>query len=202
LAVPIFTIGHSTHSIADFIELLKKHSIEVLGDLRSTPISKYIPEFNRESLCGVLERNGIRYLFLGVVLGGRPADPAHIVDGRASFSSMANSEEFRNGISTVRSLATSRRVVLMCSEKDPAECHRGILVSRTLAATGHDVRHIRETGNLETQGELVDRVIASLGFQPDLFRPHEDIVRSAYEEQEARIAWRPKFSPTFSNVPS
>jgi uncharacterized protein (DUF488 family) len=200
LASPIFTIGHSSHSIADFIRLLKKHSIEVLCDVRTNPLSKFAPQFNRESLSGVLYRNRIRYVFLGGVLGGRPADPAHIVDGRASYSSMANSEQFRSGLITVRSLAQSRRVVLMCAEKDPGDCHRGILVSRELATAGHDICHILEDGRLETQSELVDRIITRLGLHTDLFRSRKDVVFSAYEEQEARIAWRPKPATSLASV--
>ena len=200
MASPIFTIGHSSHPIADFIRLLKKHSIEVLCDVRTTPLSKFAPQFNRESLSGALYRNRIRYVFLGGVLGGRPADPTHIIDGRASYSRMANSEEFRNGLFTVRSLAQSRRVALMCAEKDPADCHRGILVARELATAGNDVRHILADGSLETQSDVVDRIITRLGLHDDLFRSRKDVVFSAYEEQESRIAWRPK--PTTSNLAS
>ncbi len=101
---------------------------------------------------------------------------------------MANSEQFRSGLFTVRSLAQSRRVALMCTEKEPGDCHRGILVSRELAASGHDIRHIMEDGRLETLSDLVEGIITRFGLQADLFRTRKEVVFSAYDEQEARIA--------------
>ena len=73
---PIYTIGHSNHPLEAFIALLERHRIEEVADVRTYPRSRYNPCFNRDALERALARLGVRCLFLGAELGGRPADPA------------------------------------------------------------------------------------------------------------------------------
>jgi hypothetical protein len=72
-----FTIGHSNHEFPAWLALLRRHAVEVVVDTRSSPYSKYVPQFDKELMQRSLEQAGIRYLFLGAELGGRPANPAY-----------------------------------------------------------------------------------------------------------------------------
>jgi uncharacterized protein (DUF488 family) len=77
----IYTVGHSNHPIERFLPLLQRHGIALLADVRSTPYSRFNPQFKRDALAGALARNGIEYLFLGEELGARSKDCARIGDG-------------------------------------------------------------------------------------------------------------------------
>jgi uncharacterized protein (DUF488 family) len=187
----LFTIGHSNHSISQFVRLLSQHAIEVVCDVRSVPYSKANPQFHREELGPSLRKHGIQYLFLGAALGARTRDPDCIVDGRVSYCKLAKSEHFTRGIAQVQALAASRRAALMCAEKDHLECHRTILLSRCLIANGCSVQHILDTGDIESHEDALARLIARLNFTPSLFRSRKDLLMTAYERQEERIAWKP-----------
>jgi uncharacterized protein (DUF488 family) len=165
------TIGHSSHTAEHFIELLQQHRIEVLVDTRSAPYSRYSPHFDREALRDAVTTAGMRYLYLGDVVGGRPKDEAHYDEhGRARYGKMGKDEEFLGGIQRLERGADEFRVALMCSEEDPAHCHRRLLIGRVLIERGAEVVHIR--GNGETQAESL--VAAASGkalveAQPALF---------------------------------
>jgi uncharacterized protein (DUF488 family) len=72
-----FTIGHSNHDFGTWLALVRRHGVEVVVDTRSSPYSKYVPQFDKEPIQRSLEKAGVRYLFLGAELGGRPANPAY-----------------------------------------------------------------------------------------------------------------------------
>ena len=188
----LFTIGHSNHSIWQFVRLLSQHAIEVVCDVRSVPYSKANPQFHREELGFSLRKHGIQYLFLGAALGARTRDPNCIVDGRLSFSEVAKSEPFTRAIAQVQTLAVSRRVALMCAEKDHLDCHRTILLSRCLVANGCSVQHILDTGDLESHDDTLVRLVAQLNLTPSLFGSRKELLISAYRRQEERIAWEPE----------
>jgi uncharacterized protein DUF488 len=78
----VFTIGHSSHEVGDFLSVLAKHDVKILCDVRSRPASFRFPQFNREPLEALLASAALRYEFFGEALGGRPADPrAYYSDG-------------------------------------------------------------------------------------------------------------------------
>jgi len=187
----LFTIGHSNHSISQFVRLLSQHAIEVVCDVRGVPYSKANPQFHREELGPSLRKHGIQYLYLGAALGARTRDPGSIVNGRVSYCEIVKSEAFTRGIAQVQALAASRRVVLMCAEKDHLECHRTILLSRCLIANGCSVQHILDTGDLEFHDDALARLIARLNLTLSPFRSRKDVLMTAYERQEERIAWKP-----------
>jgi uncharacterized protein (DUF488 family) len=82
------------------------------------------------------------------------------------------------------------RLALMCAEKDPLECHRTVLVARHLSALGIPVQHILADGRLESQTDLLDRLMRQLALpESDMFRSHEDVLSDAYRIQESRIAY-------------
>jgi len=157
----IFTIGHSNHTPDHFLSLLKMHEVGVLADVRSQPYSRYSPQFNRESLSAFLDANDIRYEFMGGHLGGRPDDPECYDDeSRVVYDRMEETESYREGIGDVQwELREGRRVCLMCSEEDPAVCHRALSVGHVLSQLGLAVLHIRGDGRLENQTELHGKAI-------------------------------------------
>jgi uncharacterized protein (DUF488 family) len=151
----LYTIGHSSHTPEHFLELLRQHRIEVLVDTRSAPYSRYSPHFDREALSDLVSALKIKYLFLGDVLGGRPRDEAHYDQaGRARYGRMGKTKEFLGAIARLEGGAGDFRVALMCSEEDPAHCHRRLLVGRVLIERGAQLLHIRGDGKLQVESQV------------------------------------------------
>jgi uncharacterized protein (DUF488 family) len=187
----IFTIGHSTHAIENFVALLKQHGVTAVADVRSAPYSRFNPQFNREDLKCSLKDENIDYVFLGKELGARSDDPSCYVDGRVSYSRLAESALFRSGLDRVRTGRKTHRVALMCAEKEPLDCHRTILVSRALVQSGETVAHILANGRLESYAQSEQRLLELTGVpREDLFRSATDLLDEAYARQEQRIAYR------------
>lgn len=146
----LYTIGHSNQTLEEFVDLLRQHGIEVIADVRSAPYSRWVPHFNKRELEHALEERGIRYVYLGRELGGRPENPEHLDDeGYALYYKMAQAPEFHSGIERLREGIAQFRVAVMCSEEDPNVCHRTLLVGRVLRRDhGVTVRHIRGDGRI------------------------------------------------------
>jgi len=153
MALELFTIGHSNHPLRRFMELLALHAIQALCDVRSTPYSRFNPQFNRESLATALGEGRIAYLYLGEELGGKPREPDYPTDEKARFARIAESQRFRAGLERLLAEAAARRTAMMCAEKDPARCHRGLLICPNLPE-GVMVRHILADGSLVDQRDL------------------------------------------------
>lgn len=168
---PVFTIGHSNQTLDAFIALLHSHGITALADVRSQPYSRHVPHFSREPLKAALEEAGISYVFLGKELGARPQDADCYEDGKVSYAKLAQRPAFAEGISRLISGSNRHRIALMCAEKDPAHCHRGLLVSPALLQQGVAVLHIHGDGHLENHASLQARLPQNeKGPTPDLFR--------------------------------
>ena len=184
----VFTLGHSNHAIEHFLSLQKMHGVELLVDVRSTPFSRFNPQFNRQRLDASLRAVGMGYLFLGDELGARsPDDACYDEGGRVSYSRLAQTDLFRRGLRRVIEESGSKRVALMCAEREPLECHRTILVTRELEKDQVPVVHIRADGTLEPHRQVMERLVESLGLAgPDLFA---DPIEAAYEAQGRKIAY-------------
>ena len=143
----LFTIGHSNHPLQHFVELLLRHGIQLVCDVRSTPYSRFNPQFNRELLHAALEARGIAYLYLGDLLGGKPREPGYPADDAARFALIATGDRFRAGLERLLRESRAHRTAVMCAEKDPARCHRGLLICPNLPAEV-TVRHILADGSL------------------------------------------------------
>ena len=160
LVVPerrLFTIGHSNHTDAHFVGLLRQHEIDVLVDVRTQPYSQYSPQFNREALQREVVAAGRQYLFLGEELGGRPPETdCYDDEGHVLYSTLARIPRFLGGIERVEKGIRKYRVALMCSEEDPTVCHRFLLVARVLVERGTVPLHIRGDGRLDTHAALTD----------------------------------------------
>ena len=177
IAPTIFTIGHSTHSSAEFIELLRRHGADAVADVRSSPHSRFNPGFNREPLQQCLKAAGVTYAFLGDDLGGRPSDPACYSEGRVQYDRVAATESFKRGVARILHGAQRYRVALLCSEKEPLACHRTLLIAPALVARGIPVVHIHADGGLEPHADAMTRLLADLGLPPrDLYRDEQDVI--------------------------
>lgn len=186
----LFTIGHSTHTIERLIELLRLNGIGAVGDVRSSPFSRYNPQFNREPLQHALRDAAIEYVFLGGELGARPRERSCYVDGRVQFDRIAGLPSFRRGLERLRAGMETYRVTLLCAEKDPIGCHRMILVCRALKASGVAISHILEDGTVEHNDDTELRLMRAVGIvENDLFATPEEQIERAYDLQASRIAF-------------
>lgn len=158
-ALQVWTIGHSNHSLERFIDLLRTTSIEVVADIRSRPYSRFNRQFNQAPLRTAVVEASLPYVFLGEELGGRPPERSmYDPDGHVLYSEVAKIRRFRSGIDRLRQGAASWRVALMCSEEDPVDCHRRLLVGRVLCGEGVDVLHVRGDGTTVPERELAASV--------------------------------------------
>ena len=186
----LYTIGHSNHSLERFMDLLTGHSITAVCDVRSSPYSRYNPQYNREPFQEELNKNGIRYVFLGKELGPRSDNPACYVNGKVQYHLLAMSALFKEGIRRLKKGMESFRIALMCAEKDPITCHRAILICRHLRDEGMTIRHILEDGSIEDNEDSIARMMKLLKMQDtNLFKGKEEIIQDAYDLQGGKIAY-------------
>lgn len=155
----IYTIGHSNVPAGKIIDLLSQHEIKVVVDVRSSPYSQYSPQFNREAFEQTVKQAGLEYKFAGEFLGGRPKDPtcyknSQVPEGHVDFLHLVDypvvmtKDFFLKGIQRLLQLAEKDRIAVMCSEEDPAQCHRHHMIGKYLVQQGLTVLHIRGDGNI------------------------------------------------------
>ncbi|MDY7030722.1 MAG: DUF488 domain-containing protein [Thermodesulfobacteriota bacterium] len=154
----VFTIGHSNHELGKFTDLLKGHRIELVTDIRSIPFSRFARQFNKQEIERTIRANGIKYVFLGKELGGRPkATEFYDANGVVLYDRLGRSPLFLQGIESLLRGINMYNVALMCSEENPSKCHRHFLVARVLADQGINVLHIRGDGTIQTEEELAGK---------------------------------------------
>jgi uncharacterized protein (DUF488 family) len=194
-SLKIWTVGHSTHSWERFIALLRTAGITALADVRTSPYSRFSPHFNRDEVRSELRLDGISYVFLGKELGGRPAGQSFYCEGVADYEKMAQTEDFKKGLERVINGARKYKIALMCSEQDPMDCHRCLLVGRALGQRGVQVGHIEGDGAIATQGQIEDKLLELSGRSTEeLFAPHEERLATAYRDRARKVAFaRPQF---------
>jgi uncharacterized protein (DUF488 family) len=186
----LFTIGHSVHSIERFVDLLKTHGVTALCDVRSSPYSRFTPQFNRESLKDELARHRIIYLYLGAELGPRSSDLTCYENGKVQYNLLAAKEIFQQGLGRLRKGVATYRIALMCAEKDPLTCHRMLLICRNLRGDDIVIRHILEDGSLEDHRDTEMRLMKQLKIDPaDLFSTEADQIQRAYDLRGEKVAY-------------
>jgi len=143
--VDMFTIGYSTRSLEEFIELLQIYGITLLADIRAVPQSRYNPQFNKETLPDSLKRSGIKYIHIPELGGLRHPKPSSTnlsLEGQLrGYADYMQTKEFTEQLLKILALARENRLALMCTEALPYNCHR-ILVSDVLTARHVRVLHI------------------------------------------------------------
>lgn len=195
----LYTVGHSQHEFEYFSKLLKKYEIDYLLDVRSTPYSKYAEIYNKEQLSILLSTKGIKYSFMGKFFGARPDNiDLYNEEGYLDFEKVSHSDLFIKGIENVIwGLERGNNIVLMCTEKDPIDCHRAIMVARAFFLNGIAVKHILPNGKIQTQQELDERLLdryfpdrAQLSiFNYDKVMNDEENIKLAYRERNREIGY-------------
>lgn len=189
----VYTIGHSNHSIAAFIDLLRQYGVTALGDVRSHPYSRYVPQFSRDALKASLTEVGIAYVFLGKELGARSPNPACYRQGKVQYDRLALEPSFAEGLKRIKQGMDRFCLALMCAEKDPLDCHRALLVARRLYETGIPVSHIRADEPLESQQDMESRLLALCKLpEGDMFKGRDEFLTEAYTIQGERVAYQDK----------
>lgn len=163
----LFTLGYGNRSPVQLFDLVKARGCNYLADVRSAPYSSYHKEFNRESLERKCRDYGLKYLYLGDQLGGKPNTGELDEQGHANYKKMAQKSNFTEGIDRLETAQEKGvSVALMCAELRPESCHRAKLIGESLAARGITLYHIDEAGKLLDQSEAMQRLT---GGQDDLF---------------------------------
>lgn len=176
----VWTVGHSTRSLDEFVALLQACGIEAVADVRRFPGSRRYPWFASEAMAASLPQAGLEYLWLPQ-LGGRRRVQAGSPNGawrNASFQGYADhlaSAEFADGLAQLLELATRRRTAMMCAEAVWWRCHRR-LIADVLVLRGIAVQHILDASHLQAHvpSESARRVDGRLVYPPaqqDLFDP-------------------------------
>jgi uncharacterized protein (DUF488 family) len=187
----LFTIGHSTHNIETFLELLARNDVTAIGDVRSSPYSRFSPQFSKESLKQSLRNANLAYTFLGKELGARSNNPACYRAGKVQYALLAQQTVFEEGILRVIDGMKRYTIALMCAEKDPIECHRALLVARHLYQIGVPVAHIHADGSLEPHDRFESRLLAICRMsENDMFISRDDFLEKAYIKQGERVAYQ------------
>jgi uncharacterized protein (DUF488 family) len=168
---PILTIGYGARSMPEFLEALRAADVEYLVDVRSAPYSRFKPEFSKRALAAELEAHGIRYVFMGDALGGKPDDPRmRDASGRVDYERLRLSPAFHAGLERLAAgWEGDCRIALMCAEGRPQACHRTKLVAEELVRNGVPVAHIDEQGAIRSHAEIMAIVT---GGQEPLFGAH------------------------------
>ena len=192
----VYTIGHSNLSLPLFVHALRLYEVNCVMDVRSRPQSGRFPHFSQPDFELGLRDAGIRYIFGGDELGGRPEDPkAYRADGLVNYSARRKARGFQAGIEHVLNEAKSSTLALVCAEEDPLECHRFLMICPELKTAGVAPLHIRRDGKVETQREAEDRLLAAVHFQDvapgSLFSgDRESVLEDAYQAHAEKHAFR------------
>jgi uncharacterized protein (DUF488 family) len=199
-AFDLYSIGHSNIAAERFVAMLRDSGVIAVADVRSTPFSRRFPWFSAKNLAAMLAQQGIEYLSYGQSLGGRPHNAALYRDGIADYEAMAQRPEFQAGLDRLCADAARLRVCLMCAEREPLDCHRCLLVARSLAARGLGIGHILHDGTIEPHRATEQRLLALTGTGDDLFAPGQyERLAAAYRRRAQAIAYRAKLGSMGAN---
>ena len=195
----IYTVGHSTHQLDYFLELLKEYGVTCLIDVRSVAASSYNPQYNQQPLKNFMKNKGITYLHFAEEFGARHKDPDLLDDeGKVDFEKVRKSWPFKNGVERIwKGLDKGFVISLMCSESEPFDCHRFSMVSIALDKDGFDVKHIMKDKTLKTNADLENQLLKKYDKKlpkPDIFNPNvtlDEQLKEAYRLRNKEIAFSP-----------
>jgi uncharacterized protein (DUF488 family) len=192
-AFDLFSIGHSNIPAERFLSMLSDAGVNAIADVRSTPFSRFFPWFSAKNLAPLLAHQGVLYLPYGEPLGGRPRNPSLYCDGVADYDAMARQPEFEAGLERLRADAMRCRVCLMCAEREPLDCHRCLLVARSLAERGLAIGHILHDSTIEPHRVTEQRLLELDGQPEDLFTAGQrGRLAAAYRRRARAVAYRAK----------
>src|ERR1700724_4611298 len=189
MSFDLFSIGHLNIPAERFLALLRDVGVDTIADVRSTPFSRRFPWFSGKTLAATLTQHGMNYRAYGDALGARPRDASLYRDGVADYEAMARQPYFQIGLDRLLADAARSRVCLMCAEREPLDCHRCLLVARSLAERGLTIGHILHDGTIEPHTATEQRLLALTGASDDLFVTGQDErLASAYRRRAPTVA--------------
>ena len=163
----LYSIGHGNKSIEELISTLRNYGITYLIDVRSKPYSKYYPQFNKEALMLSINATGdIHYGYMGDLIGGLPQDPSCMTNGKMDYEKMKRTTNFQTGLSRImHANEMGLKTCVMCSEGNPAECHRSKLIGEALWEHGIIMQHIvkSKVGRyvIKSQIDVINEVVSN-----------------------------------------
>ncbi|WP_449649198.1 DUF488 domain-containing protein [Rahnella aceris] len=174
----IFSIGHGNRKIEDFIFLLNEHEVEFVIDVRSKPRSRFHPHFNKDTLELHLRNHGIKYVFMGHLLGGIPSDKTcYDDDGHVNYEKIKTKDFFLEGINRIKTAYEKKiKVACMCSELEPCDCHRSKLIGEALKDKNIEILHIGKKGDIKNQKDIMNEILGSRSL--DLFSDEKMSLKS------------------------
>jgi uncharacterized protein (DUF488 family) len=195
----IYTIGHSTHTLEYFLELLQTYSVNSIVDVRSVAASGYNPQYNKEPLSAFLKNSGVAYLHFAEEFGARHTDPDLLdEDGKVDFEKVRKSWNFKKGVERLwQGVNKGLTIALMCSESEPMDCHRFSMVAIALENDGFEVKHILKDKTLKTNAQLEIQLLKKYDKKiprSDLFDTTvttDDQLKVAYKLRNKEIAYSP-----------
>jgi uncharacterized protein (DUF488 family) len=178
----IYSIGHGSKTINEFLDELRSFQIAYLIDVRTKPYSKYNPQFNQESLKSDLEHAGLTYVFMGDNLGGLPKDRSCYTNGKVDYELVREKTFFKEGLKRLKNANTKGiNVAIMCSESKPEECHRSKLIGLELGKLNIPVLHIVSPTRTKSQVEVMNELNKGKNLT-DLFNQQQSFTsRKKYE---------------------
>lgn len=185
----IYTIGYVSYQPEEMAKVLNHFGVSCLIDVRSNPHSVYYTQYNKEIFAETLKKHGILYRNYAREFGARQEDPRYYSkEGYLDFSVYTQSEQFRQGVQKIdQGIRMGYVFALMCAEKDPMTCHRGIMIGKALEEQGFTVKHIIYPDQIETQQEMEQR---GIGNQISFFSD-EQRIEEFYQSQNRKIGYRP-----------
>lgn len=167
----VFSIGHGNKTFEEFLSELRSFDIQYLIDIRSKPYSRFNPHFSQPQLKSCMEREHIKYVYMGKELGGLPTHDVSCFtnEGKVDYDKLKEKDFFKQGLQRlINANSQGARVCIMCSESNPKECHRSKLVGMELQKQGVDLRHITGVSKVKTQNQVIDELTKGSGLE-DLF---------------------------------
>jgi uncharacterized protein (DUF488 family) len=207
----LYSIGHSNHEFSHLVQLLQQAGVTAVADVRSQPYSPRLPQYNRPELEKGLQSCGILYVFAGHRLGGRPSQPRlYDSEGRVNYDRIRATTAFQQGLDDLCRGVEDYKVAMLCSEEDPLDCHRGLMIAPALVERGLWPIHLRGDGSIETTADFEERLLRETGvgsgILDGLFAPliggeeRSRLLAEAYRAQARRRAYRLRPEATESSA--
>src|SRR5437868_1994000 len=160
----LYSIGHSNHELARLVQLLQHAGVTAVADVRSQPYSQRLPQFNRAELERGLQSCDIGYAFAGHRLGGRPVQlQVYDEEGRVDYERVRATAAFLHGLEDLCQAMDAHTVAMLCSEEDPLDCHRGLMIAPALVQRGILPAHVRGDGTIESTADFEERLLRETG---------------------------------------
>lgn len=195
----VYTVGHSTHQLDYFLELLREYGVTCVVDVRSIPASAYNPQYNQGPFKAFLNNHKITYLHFAEEFGARQTDPDLLDnEGKLDFELVRKTRLFKNGLERIwQGVEKNFTIAIMCSESEPLDCHRFSMVSYGLEKDGFDIKHILKDKSIKSNSELEKDLLKKYEKkipQRNLFEPDitvEDQLKAAYRLKNKEIGYSP-----------